>query len=51
MSSDGPTADVRGALAVVQLSRPERRTALNTELVERLEGFFAAPPDGVGSRA
>jgi len=51
MSSDGLTVEVRGAVAVLRLSRTERRNALNTELVERLEGFFAAPPDGVRAAA
>ena len=51
MSGDGLTVEVRGAVAVLRLSRTERRNALNTEFVERLEGFFAAPPEDVRAAA
>ncbi len=34
----------RGPVALVQLTRPEKRNALNDETVLALERFFAAPP-------
>jgi (methylthio)acryloyl-CoA hydratase len=38
---------VDGAVAVLRLSRPEKRNALNDQLILGLEAFFADPPDGV----
>lgn len=36
----------KGAIAHLQLNRPEKRNALNDDLVAALDTFFAAVPDG-----
>lgn len=38
-------------MGVLRLARTERRNALNVELVEALERWFASPPDGVRAAA
>ncbi len=38
--------EMRGAIALVRLARPEKRNALNEALVTALGDFFAAPPEG-----
>ena len=43
--------DIRGAVAVIRLARPERRNSLNAEIVERLGAFFQEPPSGVRAAA
>lgn len=39
--------EVRGAVAVLRLDRPEKRNAVNDALIGSIERFFRAPPDGV----
>lgn len=36
----------RGDVALLRLNRAEKRNALNSELIEALDRFFAAPPEG-----
>ncbi len=36
--------EMHGPVALVRLARPEKRNALNEEMVEALGAFFAAPP-------
>lgn len=44
-----PLLDVRvdGVIAHLTLARPEKRNALNDRLIDALDTFFRAPPDGV----
>lgn len=51
MSRDGLSIEVRGPVAVLRLTRAERRNALNITLVEQLEAFFGQPPAGVRAAA
>ena len=39
--------DVDGPIATLTLNRPEKRNAMNDDLIAELSGFCAAPPDGV----
>lgn len=39
--------EVRDSILLVKLNRPDKRNALNDELILGLEAVFAAPPDGV----
>jgi (methylthio)acryloyl-CoA hydratase len=39
--------EIEGAVAVLRLTRPDKRNALNAEIVERIGGFFASPPEGI----
>ncbi|GAA3208228.1 crotonase/enoyl-CoA hydratase family protein [Actinocorallia longicatena] len=41
--------ETRGRVAVLRLSRPEKRNALNTETILELERFFGSPPEGIGA--
>ena len=47
MSPSALSIDVDEGVATVRLSRPERRNALNEDVVKRIGGFFADPPAGV----
>jgi enoyl-CoA hydratase/carnithine racemase len=40
------TIEHSGAVAIITLSRPERRNAVNSDLVGRLQEFFRSPPNG-----
>ena len=40
------SVEMRGAVALLRLARPEKRNALNEALVTALGAFFAAPPEG-----
>ncbi len=39
--------EVRGEVALVTLNRPEKRNAINDELIGNIRDFFTAPPVGV----
>ena len=39
--------EAQGEIAILRLSRPEKRNALNDATVEGIEAFFAGLPDGV----
>ncbi|WP_246053422.1 crotonase/enoyl-CoA hydratase family protein [Actinocorallia herbida] len=41
--------ETRGSVAVLRLSRPAKRNALDTATILELERFFAVPPEGVGA--
>jgi enoyl-CoA hydratase/carnithine racemase len=38
---------IEGTIATLTMERPERRNAMNDGLLERLDAFFSAPPEGV----
>jgi len=38
---------VEGAIATLTMERPERRNAMNDDLLAALDAFFSTPPDGV----
>src|SRR5580692_1017108 len=42
-------AERQGAIAILKLARAEKRNALNDTMVEGIETFFAAIPDGIGA--
>jgi len=39
--------DMQGDVAVLTLNRPDKRNAMSEGMLDALETFFAAPPDGV----
>jgi enoyl-CoA hydratase/carnithine racemase len=39
--------DVRGAIAVLSFNRPDKRNAVNDQLLDELRAFFSRPPKGV----
>ena len=41
--------DVEGDIAVLTFDRPEKRNAMNDQLISELDAFFSAPPDGVNA--
>ncbi|MDX6744213.1 crotonase/enoyl-CoA hydratase family protein [Actinocorallia sp. A-T 12471] len=41
--------ETEGRVAVLRLTRPEKRNALDTATILAVERFFSAPPDGVGA--
>lgn len=52
MTADAPPrpvtrTEINGELAVITFDRPEKRNAMNDALIDALDRFFSAPPDGV----
>jgi enoyl-CoA hydratase/carnithine racemase len=47
MDHDLLAIEVEGAIAVLRLTRPEKRNALNEELVQQIGAFFAEPPGAI----
>ncbi len=45
--ADTLLVSTRGAIAHLELNRPEKRNALNDDLVAALDAYFSAVPDGV----
>lgn len=45
--ADTLLVSARGAIAHLELNRPEKRNALNDDLVAALDAYFSAVPDGV----
>jgi enoyl-CoA hydratase/carnithine racemase len=43
---DGVTVSQRGPIALLRLSRPAKRNALNESMIAGIEGFFGDPPEG-----
>ena len=41
--------DVNGDIATLTFDRPEKRNAMNDALIDELDEFFSAPPDGVNA--
>lgn len=41
--------DMRGAVALLRLTRPEKRNALDDTTIAGIEAFFAQPPAGAGA--
>jgi (methylthio)acryloyl-CoA hydratase len=41
------TVEREGAVAVVTMNRPDKRNAMNDDLLAAVEAFFASPPEGV----
>ncbi len=41
--------EIDGDIATLIFNRPEKRNAMNDELVDALDAFFSAPPDGVNA--
>lgn len=41
--------DVDGDLAIITFDRPEKRNAMNDQLIGELDAFFSAPPEGVNA--
>ncbi|WP_102107950.1 crotonase/enoyl-CoA hydratase family protein [Oceaniglobus roseus] len=39
--------DIDGPVALVTLNRPEKRNAMSDALLDAIDGFFRAPPEGV----
>ena len=39
----------QGDIAILRLSRPEKRNALDDETIVGIETFFTALPDGIGA--
>src|SRR6188472_3967554 len=47
MGHDLISAEVEDAVAVLRLTRPEKRNALNQDVVEQIGAFFCDPPAGI----
>ena len=41
--------DIKGDIAFLTFTRPEKRNAMNDDLIEALGAFFSAPPEGVNA--
>jgi len=41
--------DIEGDIATITFDRPEKRNAMNDQLVAELDAFFSSPPDGVNA--
>lgn len=41
--------DIEGDIATLTLDRPEKRNAMNDQLIAELDAFFSAPPKGVNA--
>jgi enoyl-CoA hydratase/carnithine racemase len=39
--------EIEGDIATITIDRPEKRNAMNDDLIDALDGFFSNPPDGV----
>jgi enoyl-CoA hydratase/carnithine racemase len=39
--------DIEGDIATITFDRPEKRNAMNDQLISELDTFFSAPPEGV----
>jgi enoyl-CoA hydratase/carnithine racemase len=42
-------AERQGDIAVLRLNRPQKRNALDEDIVTGIDAFFGAPPEGVGA--
>lgn len=47
MQSDTVKIDVADSIATITMTRPDKRNAMCEELLEALDAFFSAPPEGV----
>ncbi|SFK05051.1 crotonase/enoyl-CoA hydratase family protein [Celeribacter neptunius] len=47
MTSEILKIDIDGPVATLTMSRPAKRNAMCDELLEAIDGFFSAPPEGV----
>jgi enoyl-CoA hydratase/carnithine racemase len=47
--SNSLALDMRGAVALLRLTRPEKRNALDDTTIAGIEAFFAQPPAGAGA--
>lgn len=45
--SDVLSIDLQGPVAVLTMTRPDKRNAMNDTLLAALDAFFSAPPEGV----
>ncbi len=45
--SDVLSIDLQGPIAVLTMTRPDKRNAMNDTLLAALDGFFSSPPEGV----
>lgn len=45
--ADAMSVQVEGDIAILTFTRPDKRNAMNKDLVGALEAFFSAPPEGV----
>lgn len=41
--------EIEGDIATISIDRPEKRNAMNDDLIDALDGFFSNPPDGVNA--
>lgn len=41
--------DLHGDIAVLTFDRPEKRNAMNDQLIEELDRFFSKPPEGINA--
>ncbi len=41
--------DIEGDIAIITFDRPEKRNAMNDQLIAELDCFFSAPPEGVNA--
>ncbi len=41
--------DIEGDIAIITFDRPDKRNAMNDQLIAELDAFFLAPPDGVNA--
>ena len=41
--------DIKGDIAFLTFTRPEKRNAMNDDLIDALGAFFSAPPEGVNA--
>ncbi|WP_417263851.1 crotonase/enoyl-CoA hydratase family protein [Celeribacter sp.] len=47
MTSDILKIDIEGPIATLTMNRPGKRNAMCDELLDAIDGFFSAPPEGV----
>lgn len=47
MSREILTVEVENGIATLTMNRPDKRNAMNDDLLEAIEAFFARPPEGI----
>ncbi len=48
-SEKATKVEIEGDIAILSIDRPDKRNAMNDALIDELDAFFSAPPEGVNA--